>query len=222
MTKCRQCNVTILDDSAVCPLCRCAVEVSQGTHINEYPDVRMATRKLKHACNIILAAVLAASAVLIICNAAFYNGSWWCVIPVSALVYTYLVFRLISISNRGYRIKVFVPLFLAAVMFLIIDTETGFYRWSLNYVIPAEILAADIIILILMLTNLKNWQSYIVMEIAALAAAAVMLVLWAAGAVTSPVVSIIAFGVSALMAMAAVVIGDRKAKSELKRRFHIR
>lgn len=222
MTKCKQCNVTILDNAAVCPLCSCAVEASEGVRINAYPDVRMATRKLKHACNIILAAVLAASAVLIICNAALYNGSWWSVIPVSALVYTYLVFRLISISNKGYRIKVFVPLVMAAVMFLIIDTETGFYRWSINYVMPAEILAADIIIFILMLTNLKNWQSYIVMEIGALAAAAVMLILWAAGIVTAPVVSIIAFGVSAVMTLAAIIIGDRTAKSELKRRFHIR
>ncbi|MBP3384385.1 MAG: zinc ribbon domain-containing protein [Firmicutes bacterium] len=222
MTKCKQCNVIISDDISVCPLCRCAVESGDSIRLNEYPDVRLATRRMKHVCNIILLAVLAASAVLIICNIAFYSGSWWSVIPVAALLYVCFVFRLLTVSSKGYRIKVFLPMILAGLLMLIIDMETGFYRWSLNYVFPAEILLADVIILILMLTNLKNWQSYIIMEIAVTAAAAAMLVLWAAGLVTSPVISIIALGVSALMTAAAVIIGDRTARSEIKRRFHIR
>lgn len=222
MTKCKQCNVTISDNTMVCPLCSCAVEATDGGRLNDYPDVRLQAHRLKHVCNIILLAVLVANAALITCNVVFYSGSWWSVIPVGATLYAYFVFRLLATSNKGYRIKVFVPLILAGLLMVIIDTETGFYRWSLNYVIPAGILVADIIILILMLTNLKNWQSYIIMEIAATAAAAGMLVLCPAGIVTSPVVSIIAFGVSALLTAAAVIIGDRAAQSEIKRRFHIR
>ena len=222
MTKCKQCNVTISDNTGVCPLCSCAVSAGDGSRLNDYPDVWLKTRRLKYVCNIILAAVLAACGVLVICNIAFYSGSWWSVIPVAALVYVYFVFRLLTVSRKGYRIKVFVPLVMAGLLMLIIDVETGFYRWSLNYVLPAEILLADIITLILMLTNLKNWQSYIVIEIAAAAAALGMLVLWLAGVVTAPVVSVIAFGVSVLMAAAAVIIGERSARSELRRRFHIR
>ena len=222
MNRCKQCNVIISDNTTVCPLCRCAVEASSAECINDYPNIGLATRKLKHVCNIVLLTVIAASAALITCNAVFYSGSLWSMIPVGAMIFAYMIFRIVVISNKGYRIKVFVPFLLVAALVLVIDIETGYSRWSVNYVIPAEILVADIIILSLMLTNLRNWQSYIVMEIAATVTAVLMLVLWGMGVVTEPVVSIIAFSVSALLTVAAVIIGDRSAKAELKRRFHIR
>lgn len=39
MSKCRHCNIEITDDTQVCPLCRCVVEVDEHTD-NRYPDIR--------------------------------------------------------------------------------------------------------------------------------------------------------------------------------------
>ena len=235
MAKCRQCNVTISDNTTVCPLCQCVLEVDRGPAaagrkapvqrqhpLNEYPDVWLKQQRIKHLCNLILVGVLAASAVLAVVNFAFSRDSWWSLIPIAAMGYVYMAFRVIFVSKRGYRWKTFIPLILGLLLLLIIDLETGFYGWSLNYVFPAGILVTDMIIVILMLTNLKNWQSYIVMEIVTMAVSLIPMALWIAGIITNPLLSVIALVVTASLFVAALILGDRTARGELKRRFHIR
>lgn len=226
--------MTILDNTAVCPLCQCVLEaeasgISDGgraageqVRINEYPDVWIRQRKMKQLCNFILVAVLAAGAVLAVINFVFLRDSLWSLIPIAAMFYAYTAFRVIFVSRKGYRWKVFVPLILALALLLIIDIETGYYGWSLNYVFPAGILLTDFIILILMLTNRRNWQSYMIMQIIMMAVSLIPLVLWAAGVITAPLLSLIATGVSVFAFLGALILGDRTARGELKRRFHIR
>ena len=222
MTKCKQCNVTISDNTAVCPLCQCVVTGEQSTAINEYPDVWLRQQKIKHLCNLILVGVILASLALAVVNFAFSRDSWWSLIPIAAMGYVYTAFKVIFVSRRGYRWKTFIPLILGLILLLIIDIETGFYGWSLNYIFPSGILVTDLIIVILMLTNLKNWQSYMIMEIVTVAVSLIPMVLWIAGIITSPLLSIIALAVSASLFVAALILGDRTARGELKRRFHIR
>jgi len=239
MAKCRQCNVTISDDTAVCPLCRCVVEVevdnipesvadaaehsgADRLHINEYPDVWVRERKLKQISNIVFFVVLAASAALVTVNFMMPESGWWSLIPIAAMAYAYAVFRLVFVSRKGYRWKTFMPLILALVLLIIIDVETGFYGWSLNYVFPSGILLTDLIIVMLMLTNLKNWQSYMIMQICMIVTSLVPVALWIAGIITAPVLTMIAVVVSVLLFLGAVIIGGRTAQGELKRRFHIR
>ena len=241
MAKCKQCNVTISDDTRVCPLCQCVVEVDEPAAaapgpkkgkvrqpesemhcINEYPDVWFKYHRAKHLSNLILVAVLTAGVVLAVVNFVFSRETWWCLLPIAAMAYAYVVFRLLFVSRKGYRWKVFAPLVLALLLLLVIDIETGFYGWSMNYVFPAGILVTDLIILILMLTNRRNWQSYMIMQIVMMVVSLIPMVLWATGIVTSPLLSVIALGISVFMFLGALIIGDRTARSELKRRFHIR
>lgn len=241
MAKCRQCNVTILDDAPVCPLCQCVVGTEahadnvvesdvlvNGHHaatqsrINEYPDVWIRECRIKHISNIAFFVVLAASVALAAVNFMLPGSSWWSLIPIAAMAYGYAVFRLVFVSRKGYRWKTFMPLILALVLLIIIDVETGFYGWSVNYVFPSGILLTDLIIVMLMLTNLKNWQSYMIMQICMIVASLVPVALWISGIITAPVLTLIAVVVSALLFLGAVIIGGRTAQGELKRRFHIR
>lgn len=247
MAKCKQCNVTISDDTTVCPLCQCVVEVGEPAtnhkigvrrcddwdmqfeqqawsmpKLNEYPDVWVKERKIKHFCNLILVAVLGASAVLAVVNFAFSRDSWWCVIPMAAMLYGYLAFRSIFVSRKGYRWKVFVSVAFALLLILVIDIETGFYRWSLNYVFPGGILIMDLVVAILMMTNIQNWHSYMIMQIVMAVVSLIPITLWSFGIITSPLLSVIAIVVSGFMFLGSLIIGDRTARSELRRRFHIR
>lgn len=232
MNRCRQCNVTISDNTNICPLCHCVVDKADdgGSHCgpvmrvreNEYPDVWLAERKVKLACNIGLFAILLVSATLAGLNYAFYAGSLWSVLPIAAMAYAYTVFRLVAVSRRGYRSKILISLLLAVLLVLLIDAETGFAKWSLNFVLPGSILLVDLVILILMLVNLKNWQSYIIMQIGILAFCLIPMLLWILQIITNPVLSIIALGVTLFLFLGTVIVGDRTARAELHRRFHIR
>lgn len=51
MGRCRQCNVEILDDTQMCPLCKCVI-IHEGKTENTYPDIRIRARKLNFAVRI--------------------------------------------------------------------------------------------------------------------------------------------------------------------------
>ena len=45
MSKCHKCNVEILDETEVCPLCRSVLEQTEELE-NMYPNARLKTQKL--------------------------------------------------------------------------------------------------------------------------------------------------------------------------------
>ena len=97
----------------------------------------------------------------------------------------------------------------------------GAYGWSINYVVPSVILLADGVIALLMLINLRNWQSYIMFQIGLLFASTLPLLLWYLGIITHPLLSLITLIITGFFLLASFIIGFRRASVELKRRFHI-
>lgn len=220
MTKCNQCNVYIRDHSQVCPLCHCVVEADE-TAQNVYPDIRYYVRRLKRLCNVWLFILLMCSAVLVYLNFTFYSGLYWSLIPVGAMCYCYLVLRYIMLSSHGHRSKILVLGLSTVLLVILIDWVTGFHRWSLNYVFPSGLIAVDGIIVLLMLLNKRNWQSYIVLQLGMILINLASLILWRIELITVPLIALIAFAVSVFLFLGTLIIGDRPARVELRRRFHI-
>ena len=73
-----------------------------------------------------------------------------------------------------------------------------------------------------MFVNRRNWQSYLMLEICMIFLSAVPLLLIRLGIVTETFISGFAFTVSVLLFLGTLIIGDRRARSELRRRFHVR
>ena len=91
----------------------------------------------------------------------------------------------------------------------------------MNYVLPSGILLIDAGIVLMMIINRKNWQSYMMLELFTVLCGGVMLILYLFEIVTSPMMSSLAFNVSVILFLGTVIIGGRRARVELKRRFHI-
>ena len=106
------------------------------------------------------------------------------------------------------------------VLLVIIDYMTGFSRWSFNYAIPSLILFDVIAVVFLILINRLNWQSYFMYQIAITIFSFIPLILWAAGLITSPLMSVITVILSVSVLFITIILGDRSVKKELKRRFY--
>lgn len=98
----------------------------------------------------------------------------------------------------------------------------GYHGWSVNFVLPGGLLLVDLFVLVLMFVNRRNWQSYIMLEISMIFLSAVPLILVWLGIGTETFISGFAFAVSVLLFVGTLIIGDKRARSELKRRFHVR
>ena len=217
MSRCKQCNVEILDETERCPLCHSVLEKTVEVE-NMYPNVRTMTRRLALLSRIYLFVAILVEALLIYLNVL----SDWSAIPGLAMLYGYLVLRYAILGKSGYKGKIIVLTLIAILMVVAIDFVVGYRGWSVNYALPSAILLVDAGILILMCINRRNWQSYMMWQIFMILCSVVPLVLYAVGIVTAPILALLAFAFSAALFLGTLIIGDRRARTELRRRFHVR
>lgn len=221
MSRCKQCNVEILDETERCPLCHSVLEKTVEVE-NMYPNVRTMTRRLALLSRIYLFVAILVEALLIYLNVLSDSEMFWSAIPGLAMLYGYLVLRYAILGKSGYKGKIIVLTLIAILMVVAIDFVVGYRGWSVNYALPSAILLVDAGILILMCINRRNWQSYMMWQIFMILCSVVPLVLYAVGIVTVPLLALLAFAVSAALFLGTLIIGDRRARTELRRRFHVR
>ena len=221
MSRCKQCNVEILDETERCPLCHSVLEKTVEVE-NMYPNVRTMTRRLALLSRIYLFVAILVEALLVYLNVLSDSEMFWSAIPGLAMLYGYLVLRYAILGKSGYKGKIIVLTLIAILMVVAIDFVVGYRGWSVNYALPSAILLVDAGILILMCINRRNWQSYMMWQIFMILCSVVPLVLYAVGIVTAPLLALLAFAVSAALFLGTLIIGDRRARTELRRRFHVR
>ena len=221
MSRCKQCNVEILDETERCPLCHSVLEKTVEVE-NMYPNVRTMTRRLALLSRIYLFVVILVEALLIYLNVLSDSEMFWSAIPGLAMLYGYLVLRYAILGKSGYKGKIIVLTLIAILMVVAIDFVVGYRGWSVNYALPSAILLVDAGILILMCINRRNWQSYMMWQIFMILCSVVPLVLYAVGIVTAPLLALLAFAFSTALFLGTLIIGDRRARTELRRRFHVR
>lgn len=221
MSRSKQCNVEILDETERCPLCHSVLEKTVEVE-NMYPNVRTMTRRLTLLSRIYLFVAILVEALLIYLNVLSDSEMFWSAIPGLAMLYGYLVLRYAILGKSGYKGKIIVLTLIAILMVVAIDFVVGYRGWSVNYALPSAILLVDAGILILMCINRRNWQSYMMWQIFMILCSVVPLVLYAVGIVTAPLFALLAFAFSAALFLGTLIIGDRRARTELRRRFHVR
>lgn len=221
MSRCQNCNIEILDRTDKCPLCRCVLEAGGEENTAMYPDARVVVRKFRFFENLVLFLSIVAESILIMINYWTSTHILWSLIVGLILVYGNVVLRLAIIGRSGYLFKSISLIVIAVLMLLGIDYLTGYQGWSLNYVLPSGILLLDVGILLLMIINHRNWQSYMMLQIFTILLSILPLVLLAVGIVSFPYLSVTAFGISVFIFLGTLIIGDQRARTELKRRFHI-
>lgn len=222
MRQCKKCNVEILNRTAICPLCKSVLEVSgEVENGTEYPDVGKMTKKLNFVVRLYSFLAIVIEAVLIIINYKIYHGVWWSAISGISILYFYITLKYSIQKNTGYKAVILTQVIGAVLLVIAVDNIVGYQGWSVNYVMPGAILLLDATIVVLMLVNMANWQSYILMQILTVLVSAAGLILWGFGVVTRPLLLFLAAAASGSLLLATLIFGERRAKTELKRRFHV-
>ena len=220
MSRCKQCNVEILDETERCPLCHSVLEKTVEVE-NMYPNVRTMTRRLALLSRIYLFVAILVEALLIYLNVLSDSEMFWSAIPGLAMLYGYLVLRYAILGKSGYKGKIIVLTLIAILMVVAIDFVVGYRGWSVNYALPSAILLVDAGILVLMCINRRNWQSYMMMQLFLVLMSAIAMILVAVKVIWFPYLAMGAMGASLFLFLGTLIIGDKRARTELKRRFHI-
>lgn len=201
------------------------VKFEKGTasHDNatRYPDVKGASRKYRLLENIILFLSIVGQIVLTTVDYMTDQGINWSVIVLLVVIYANVTLRLAIVGRNGYIFKI-VSTFVFTVLFLEgIDLLTGASGWALTFVFPSAILAMVIATIVLMIVNIRNWQSYMMMQLFLVLMSVIAMILVAVKVIWFPYLAMGAMGASLFLFLGTLIIGDKRARTELKRRFHI-
>ena len=220
MAKCWNCNVEILDVTEYCPLCHSILEQNDELE-NMYPDVRHKMQRLKLFSRIYLFCAILAEAVMFIINWLTESQIWWSGITGLALLYVYMLLRFAILGKSGYRAKVTILALLSILSAVTIDFIYGYQGWSVDYVLPMGILVVDVVLLGCMYFNRRNWQSYIMWQIMMILFSLIPAGLFLFELEHNPWLAFSPLALSMAVFLGTVIIGDRRARMELVRRFHI-
>ena len=220
MSKCRNCNVEILDETEFCPLCHSVLEQTEELE-NMYPDARLKTQKMKFVTRLYLFCALVVEFLLVTIDFHGENQVHWSILVGLGLLYVYTVLRYAVLGKSGYRAKTIVLVLLAVLLTVAVDFITGYRGWSVDYVASGGILLVDVIIIILMIWNRRNWQSYLMWQIAMILFSVVPAVLYLAGLEHNCIMAFLPLIASVFLFLGTWMIGGRRASQELYRRFHI-
>lgn len=95
MRICKKCQVEVLDDTYVCPLCSNVLE-EQGKlrESTGYPDVKAVSRKLNFIVRLYSFLAIIIESGLIAINYLYYQGIWWSAISGVSILYFYTTLQL--------------------------------------------------------------------------------------------------------------------------------
>lgn len=221
MNKCSNCNVIIMDATDVCPLCHQVLNGEKSGCYNMYPDVKDTSRKYRMLENIVLFLSVVAVIISLTVDYMMEGPIGWSLIVLLGVFYGNVMIRLAIVGKSGYRFKTISMVVLAILVLWGIDYLTGNRGWALSIIFPSAILLVDIAILILMIVNSRNWQSYMMLQIFTILLSAIPLILLGVGIIKWKYIALIAMGASLFIFLGTLIIGDRRARNELKRRFHV-
>ena len=221
MGYCENCKITILDNTEFCPLCHSGLKKREDTISSTgYPDVLLKKKKVAIFFNITLFITVATFILNFFLNSILKFDLNWLYIFSASLLYAVVGLRQIA-TEAGYIKTIFYYMIGAVILVVFIDAVTGFYRWSVNFVLPGAMLVMDLVFIILMCVNNRNWQGYMLYQIFMIVLGFIPIVLIENGVVTHPLVSEIAFLSAVIVFLGTLIIGGHNAREELKRRFHI-
>lgn len=223
MSKCLNCGVEFSDDTRVCPLCKCIMETEDGKEgERSYPPYAgRAMKRVQRALNIYTFSAIVAEVILIGINYELHTSAWWAFMIGAFMIYGFITLKFSVQKHIGYQFKILLQSLLAISVLIFIDYLLGFRGWSLNYVLPAAFILIDLTIVILMIINSRNWQSYIPMQILIIVLTVIPFILRHYGITQDTILSLISFGVAILVFVGTLILGGKRARDELYRRFHV-
>lgn len=221
MNRCQKCHVVILDDTDRCPLCQHVLQTDGGKQENSYPNAIEVTRRFRFWENLFLFLSILVETLLIVINYSTNPKLPWSLVAGIVFLYLNTVLRMTLVGKSNLLFKILSLIMLAVMLLPGIDYLTGYRGWSLDYVLPSGILTLDAVLFVLILVNRRGWQSYMMAELITVLISVVPVIFRITGLIQFPYLVWLAFAASVFLFLGTLILGDRRARTELKRRFHI-
>lgn len=220
MRYCSHCGVKLANDIEACPLCDMATEKRGDDFKLDYPYIKSRfTRGLLLKLITFTALVFMAAGFMI--DHLIPTGSPWALITAAAIVYLWAsAINILRFTPNPASI-ILCQLICVGGLTFAIDFLTGYYRWSVNYVIPFLIIGAAVAMTLMIVIRPMKYRAITIYQLVIAVLGVMSVFLWIFGwsEVEWPVVT--AAWIAMLCFVTMLVFSWRRTRNELKKRFHL-
>ena len=170
--KCPSCDLEILTENHLCPLCGKSLSQTAGQNYADsaenlqrieafrYPIYRKKKRDTVKTVFFFVSCTTSIVCLFINYLTFSLHSYLWSFIVVSSIFFVYKTVFIWSSHIHYTGSKLFAQFFWSSQLFIVIDFLTGFSCWSLSLVIPWFSVGITLVLSILALCNRKNYQEY--------------------------------------------------------------
>lgn len=223
MSRCNRCNIEILDDTIVCPICDGVIKRSEeGIIMPMYPDVAPTMKKRKFFVKLFIFVSVCLEIFFILLNRKLGSSVRWSLICGVALAYICFTLVYSFLYSRDHRRRIMYQSIGVMILCGILDYLIGYIGWSFGIAMPVIFMGIDMVIFILMIVNKHQFQFYLMMQIVNTILNTILLIIVLTTELANfTILAWVSEGLSVLLLAGTVVFGDKKVISELTRRFRI-
>lgn len=219
MKKCPKCQVEILDDTYVCPLCVCVLsDESKGTRA--YPTVQRDLERYYYVRRILYFALMLIVAIFSVGNYLLYNSVVGYIIMIASAIYFAVTVNYSILHEANLAAKILVQTIGGQALIIIIDCAIGYTGWSVTYALPCVCLIANMAIMLLMIVNRMKWQEYIMYQFSMSILSLGQIILIICKIIERPLLAVLSVMISSFILVGTILFGDKRVENELVRRFH--
>ena len=223
--RCSKCNVRVLDTRGICPLCGMVLEEEskESEAVSGYPDVVHRLKKRDRALRIVLIMLIGAGFVCGLVNYLTYDrlSYPWAVIAIGAAVYGFYTLWDLLGHDGDHLSRIYHQVFALTALLVFLDYMTGSHGIVMGYGIPVMVFVMVAAMLLCICLNRRNWPIYMGIQLLTALYGLVGFVLAATGVTGMKILNLVAFALALIVWFATILLGDRRASNELKRKFHV-
>jgi hypothetical protein len=224
MKKCDKCNIEIETNQKYCPLCHQVLSgETDPDFIEVYPEYISLTRKILPTTKKAILFLMVLSIVILgLINIFAYDGSYWSLIPIGSILYSWLVLRVGVLSRRNvaFRIAFLTTLLIGLLILIDYRSFPDNNGWSVNYLMPILLFSCNIAISAIIWIRRLNYRDYFFYLLIVIIFSLVPLILVAFDVIVVLWPSLVAFGVAIFILLFLIVFYPKSIKEEIKKRFH--
>lgn len=216
---CDKCKVSVRGNREHCPLCNAVLHGEAEP--SGFPRLPNEHKKHKLWISILALSSVSACIICLLLNFLFRKHGQWSLFVLGGVVCMWMTLGLALYKQRNIPKTMVWEVFLVGLLSVLWDYFTGWWGWSINYVLP--IVSMGVMVVLVFLSRLFHVAagSLIVYLLVDALMGVIQLVLLLTGCITVPLPSLLCVGVSTVMLAAMLIFRGRKVREELRRRLHL-
>ena len=223
MNKCLHCGVFIDESLQKCPLCHRNIADANTISENKwYPSYNVSkidvpkTMKAK----VILFLSISIISICLLINLLSGIEHPWVFYVAGPVLYLLILINNTILSKKHMGTKILIQILSISTMLFIIDFCSGFYRWSVNIIIPFLVIIGTFMITIIIYKKKMLWNEYMGYTITMIFLGFIPAILYFIGIANILWASAVSALYALLTTVGMLLFSNKKFKNELERRFH--